>query len=304
MIKLISRTEAREAGLKLYFTGKPCPQGHIATRRVSGGTCSQCAIETAARHYAAKRSDAAFRAANNARALANYERKAAPKRKDRRQRLAEQIESAKRNFPEIKIRTREEAIERGLTRFFVGAKCRNGHVAERMVNDLSCLACKRAGTAQWREKSGGALHAYYAAYYVENAEKQKAKSRRKHAILADDPVYRAGNAARTRAWIKANPAKHKRNLHRRRAREVAAEGEFAPEDLARIRRAQRDRCAYCRKKLNGEGELDHIRPLVPRDGGKPGTNRPSNLQFLCRPCNRRKHTKDPIEFARASGLLL
>lgn len=39
--QIISWKQAKELGLKSYFTGKPCPQGHIVTRQISGG-CMQC----------------------------------------------------------------------------------------------------------------------------------------------------------------------------------------------------------------------------------------------------------------------
>jgi|TARA_R110001592_G_scaffold59147_3_gene179358 hypothetical protein len=40
-MKIITRKEAKEKGLKHYFTGKPCPHGHIAQRFISGG-CTEC----------------------------------------------------------------------------------------------------------------------------------------------------------------------------------------------------------------------------------------------------------------------
>lgn len=42
-MKIISRKEAKELGLKKYFTGKPCKRGHIAERFVSAGRCVECA---------------------------------------------------------------------------------------------------------------------------------------------------------------------------------------------------------------------------------------------------------------------
>jgi|DEB0MinimDraft_6_1074348.scaffolds.fasta_scaffold53708_3 5-methylcytosine-specific restriction endonuclease McrA len=41
-MKANSRKEAKELGLKHYFTGNPCPKGHIADRFVSNGTCAEC----------------------------------------------------------------------------------------------------------------------------------------------------------------------------------------------------------------------------------------------------------------------
>jgi Recombination endonuclease VII len=42
-MQIISRKEARAAGLVRYFTGLPCPHGHLAERRVKGATCCECA---------------------------------------------------------------------------------------------------------------------------------------------------------------------------------------------------------------------------------------------------------------------
>lgn len=50
--------QAREKGLKRYFTGKPCKNGHIAERLVRGATCVACKAMWAAadqkKHKAAK----------------------------------------------------------------------------------------------------------------------------------------------------------------------------------------------------------------------------------------------------------
>jgi len=37
-----SRREAREVGLRFYFTGEPCSHGHIAVRSTITGTCVEC----------------------------------------------------------------------------------------------------------------------------------------------------------------------------------------------------------------------------------------------------------------------
>lgn len=44
-MEIISRKAAKAAGLKLYFTGKPCVYGHIAERRTSCGYCRACEIQ-------------------------------------------------------------------------------------------------------------------------------------------------------------------------------------------------------------------------------------------------------------------
>ena len=66
----MSRKDARAAGLKHYFTGKPCPRGHVAPRFVSTGGCSECLrekkAENADRNAAAGRAYSAKYRAENA----------------------------------------------------------------------------------------------------------------------------------------------------------------------------------------------------------------------------------------------
>ncbi|QJB22030.1 endonuclease VII [Xanthomonas phage FoX5] len=69
MTGVISRAEAKAQGLKRYFTGKPCPNGHLLERHVSSGGCVECARAYAAAWYAAnperhRANAAAWRAAN------------------------------------------------------------------------------------------------------------------------------------------------------------------------------------------------------------------------------------------------
>jgi hypothetical protein len=39
---IVTRAEALAAGKKRYFTGKPCPRGHVAERYASKGNCAAC----------------------------------------------------------------------------------------------------------------------------------------------------------------------------------------------------------------------------------------------------------------------
>jgi hypothetical protein len=42
VMNIISPKDAKAAGLKFYFNGKPCPQGHIAERLVACRSCIEC----------------------------------------------------------------------------------------------------------------------------------------------------------------------------------------------------------------------------------------------------------------------
>lgn len=48
-MKIISRKEAMERGLKRYFTGNPCKRGHVDERVVSGRRCGICSRMNEAR---------------------------------------------------------------------------------------------------------------------------------------------------------------------------------------------------------------------------------------------------------------
>jgi len=41
-MEIITRQEARQRGLKTYFTGVACKNGHVSSRYVQSGTCSAC----------------------------------------------------------------------------------------------------------------------------------------------------------------------------------------------------------------------------------------------------------------------
>ena len=41
-VKIVTRDEAREAGLTEYFTGVPCIHGHVAPRSTSSSACIMC----------------------------------------------------------------------------------------------------------------------------------------------------------------------------------------------------------------------------------------------------------------------
>lgn len=44
-VLLISKKDARAAGLTRYFTGKPCPYKHVSERMVSTGACHACCVK-------------------------------------------------------------------------------------------------------------------------------------------------------------------------------------------------------------------------------------------------------------------
>lgn len=81
-------------------------------------------------------------------------------------------------------------------------------------------------------------------------------------------------------------------LARVRAWRMGAPGKYYPDDIARLRREQNDRCAVCDRPLI----LFHVDHKIPLSRG--GENRPPNLQLLCPACNDAKGTMTHEEFIR------
>lgn len=111
-------------------------------------------------------------------------------------------------------------------------------------------------------------------------------------MAACDERERLWNLKHKKPTPTAPPVKYKRHL-------AVKVGKHTHEDAAAIRAAQKDKCGYCRKPLEGKGHKDHITPLF-----LGGTNSRRNIQYLCAPCNLSKNAKDPLVFAREIGLLL
>jgi 5-methylcytosine-specific restriction endonuclease McrA len=103
----------------------------------------------------------------------------------------------------------------------------------------------------------------------------------------------------TRLWQRQNREKAQALVRNRRARKRGVDGSHTAEDTAKIRKMQKNKCAYCRIDLFSGGQLDHIVALA-----SGGSNWPSNLQWLCSSCNKSKSAKDAIIFSRERGLLL
>lgn len=201
-------------------------------------------------------------------------------------------------------RSRDEARAMGLKRFFTGRPCIHGHLVDRMVANGSCDQCNKDALRVWKEKN----KEKHLAAEREHKKKNRAHCREIYREWSErnrekKQEYRRQNKdflnAGVRDWHRRNPGKTGLYNATRRGRLREAEGKFTVEDSADIRRRQRDRCAYCRCRLNGGGHLDHITAI-----SKGGTNWPSNLQWVCRSCNSSKSDRDPTDFAQTRGLLL
>lgn len=106
---MISRQDAKAQGLKRYFTGVACANGHVAERRVSDGKCCGCDISKKSRQRRARGAPIRMVLGRD-------------------------------------VGARRSAAEAGQTRYFTGIPCPKGHVAERMTNGGHCVECLRLKT--------------------------------------------------------------------------------------------------------------------------------------------------------------
>jgi 5-methylcytosine-specific restriction endonuclease McrA len=110
--EIISRKDAKARGLNLYFTGKPCVNGHIAKRYIWGCNCLGCA-----QAYMGKL----------------------------------KIQSAERRSM-IPLSPRKQAMAEGRNRYFSDVPCPLNHNAERLTSNGSCVECHRINAARRSEE--------------------------------------------------------------------------------------------------------------------------------------------------------
>ena len=166
----------------------------------------------------------------------------------------------------------------------------------------------------WREKNRDRTRKLTNKWPAEHAAELRAKRRqwrREHPVESrqrDREQWRrqhAKNGAAIREWYRKRYVRFREDYlaaaRNRRASKVPAPGTHTAEDVLRLYEAQGGKCAACHASLMKTGKdkysVDHVTPLKPRPGGARGTNDASNLQLLCRPCNRAKSNLSPDEWA-------
>jgi 5-methylcytosine-specific restriction endonuclease McrA len=182
----------------------------------------------------------------------------------------------------------------------------------------------RANQKQWRQGHAKEYRAYNIQWRKDNREqiKQRKAEKRKafphiekqsHKRKYSNPVYASAAKARAKVWRKKNKTRYiQLNLKWRRenperAKSIARAGSINRRAIernvgkisasdVRFIRAKRQ-CAAC-GQINARMEIDHIVAL-----SRGGTNHRSNLQLLCRPCNRSKWANDAETWAREKGYI-
>lgn len=178
----------------------------------------------------------------------------------------------------------------------------NANARRRWAESPDDNATKRAKTVIWRITNKERDATRDRIYRINNADKVSvwrliSKGRKLHRkwYAAAPEKHRAD----ARRWYANNKDSAKASAANSRAKRALAPGKWTAADIRNIFALQRGHCAMCRISIRKSYHIDHIVPI-----SKGGTNWPRNLQLLCAPCNLKKSSKDPIEFAQEIGKLL
>lgn len=214
--------------------------------------------------------------------------------------------------------TRAQAKVQGLKHYF-GTICeRHPELAgERKTASGNCLQCVvdynrhqwrtkkelcQARQAEWRQANPDRNRANWRKFYHRNKDRMDADSRAKYQhnkprVLATTKAWYDANKERKAAtaalWRQANPETVAAINSANRARRRNAPGRFVKADIDRLWDEQCGICAapHCDTPLVVSCTVDHKQPL-----SRGGSNWPTNLQLLCKPCNSSKHDKTMDEW--------
>ena len=158
-MEIIRRKDAIKKGLVRYFTGKPCPRGHISERTIYGNACLTCRAEKSREKLFAKK------VANN----------------------QVQFLNPILYFPTPKLPI-EIAKEKGLKWYITGLPCPYDHCCERQVANFGCRECglsrNKANFDQWYAKGGREK-------VIANANRWVSENKEKRKMIANNLIWQS-----------------------------------------------------------------------------------------------------------------
>lgn len=334
---VITRKAARDAGLKQYFTGKQCKQGHIDRRIVINGYCVECSRLSCAKY----RQD-------NPEKFAACKAASKMKRSGRRDELLELRRSRKleknpglatSNFDK---RSRAAALMSGAETYDSLRQCKYGHIGSRFTKSYGCVGCHVASLRPDPPEVVAEREVRRLLLKQRGLAKAQVTIRRNAAIAAGektfmgspchlghsglrwvinhscvecirmpdrlevkfkyDRAYRATHTdltERAKQWRIRNPEKRRSISKAYIARRRAQEKSG---DSTRVihqwEMSAPKTCYWCGKNKLKVYHVDHYQPL-----SKGGRHEVSNLVIACPRCNLTKNARDPYDFARSIGRL-
>ena len=179
------------------------------------------------------------------------------------------------------IITRQEALERGLTRYMTGKPCPHGHVAERRSSNAACIACGSSEQALQEKRE------WARAWRLENRELDRERSRKYARANKRRAVRRAqewaqNNRERANAnnkrWSDRNPAIRAAGRMKRIAAQLSATPAWLTQALLDALKDIYEQAKLAEQLTGVPHHVDHIEPLNGSD--RCGLHVPWNLQVL------------------------
>ena len=200
-MQIISREKAKKKGLKRFFTGIACSNGHKSERYVSTGACKDC--------------------------LSDFKKRRRKKYLD--QGLTVDGDPRFMRKKDTIYITRTEAIALGFKRYHTGFLCVHGHDSERYVSTGTCVVCElaKAKRPEYIERRREVARKAALKYSRKNPEKlREARSKWK----AKNPTYASEYSRKYRLkngsssiTKESNPEYHKRRMELQRKRRESFE---------------------------------------------------------------------------------
>ena len=274
--QIITRKQAKELGLKRYFTGKPCKRGHVCERRVRDSKCVECDKLRDNKRQPQKAALLRKMRKEEPDAFREYEKNIKSKgSRGNKEKIKLKNAKWRKNNPEKVAEQKRKYYEKHKVDISEKKK------AERIANPLVVRAKRKKYVDDNKER----MNLLRKVWKAKNPDKDKEISKRS----------RTKNADQVR--------QSKRN---RKAKIRGAKGNVSAKAVADIMSKQKNLCPYCKTKISvtpkpkeKKAHLDHINPLC-----LGGEHKIENLQWLCFSCNSSKGGKHPDDWARRNGLLL
>ena len=193
------------------------------------------------------------------------------------------------------IVSRRQALAEGLSRYFTGRCCRNGHLDERSAKDRKCYSCIRERNRVTYERDPEARRAHTRAWRRDNPDKAKQQGRRRHQrdpsrLKTWGQQWASENPDRAREvtlesgrrWCRKNPDKVAVKRFRRTNAVPAWLSQADRDSIAEIYRR-------ARRLTRTTGIVHHVDHIVPISGRTVcGLHVPWNLQILTAKANLAK----------------
>ena len=149
---------------------------------------------------------------------------------------------------------------------------------------------------KWANNNIEKVREYKRASYHRNPDHQKEKSKQWYYANYEKATER--NKIYNKEFRKTHAEYYRSKCRNRRASINNSIGTHSDKDIEIIYKQQKGKCYYCKIKLNGIYDVDHIVPI-----SRGGHNDPSNLVISCSRCNTSKGSKLLHEWSK-NGLLI